>query len=128
MNFRPKPSKQTIVFSGSSASQSSTTKTGLGLSFCNSIVKQLFYFLSGKIVHLESDFSCCSIFTIKYNSKYTISMGRGQRVFEQNKPLIFYIEENNFCPGDTAVILSETQFSSEIGQTIWQVIQVSLNG
>lgn len=55
-------------------------------------------------------------------------MGRGQRVFEQNKPLIFYIEENNFRPGDTAVILSETQFSSEIGQTIWQVIQVSLNG
>lgn len=49
-------------------------------------------------------------------------------MFEQNKPLIFYIEENNSHPGDTAVLLSETQFSSEIGQTIWKVIRVSLKG
>lgn len=48
------------------------------------------------------------------------------RVFEQNKTLIFNIEENSH-PGNTAVLLCEAQFSSEIGQTIWKVIQASLN-
>lgn len=47
-------------------------------------------------------------------------------MFEQNKILIFNIEENSH-PGNTAVLLCEAQFSSEIGQTIWKVIQVSLN-
>lgn len=55
-------------------------------------------------------------------------MERRQRVFEQNKPLIFYTEENNSHPRDTAVLLSETQFSPEIGQIIWEVIQVPLKG
>lgn len=47
-------------------------------------------------------------------------------MFEQNKTLIFNIEENAH-PGNTAVLLCEAQFSSEIGQTIWKVIQASLN-
>lgn len=49
-------------------------------------------------------------------------------MFEQNKPLIFCIEESNSHPGDTAALLSETQFSPEIGQTIWKVIQVPPKG
>lgn len=55
-------------------------------------------------------------------------MGRRRRVFEQNKPSIFYTEENNSHPRDTAVLLSETQFSPEIGQAIWEVIQVPPKG
>lgn len=54
--------------------------------------------------------------------------GEDKRAFEQKKPLIFYTEENNSHPRDTAVLLSETQFSPEIGQTIWEVIQVPLEG
>lgn len=49
-------------------------------------------------------------------------------MFEQNKPLIFYTEVSNSHPRDTAVLLSETQFSPGIGQTVWEVIQVPLKG
>lgn len=66
---KKKKSKLTIVLSSSSAIQSSTTTSGQGLSFCKSIVRRLFYFLSGNIVHLEPNFSCCNFSTIKYNSK-----------------------------------------------------------
>lgn len=114
-------------FLGSSASQFQTTTSGQGLSFWISIERQLFHFLNGKIVPLDPGFSCCSFLPLNIIQNKLSSWGE-DRVFEQNKPLIFYTEENSSHPRDTAVLLSETQFSPEIGQTIWEVIQVPLEG